>query len=102
MAIRSVLWTLPLILLIAGASLLLSNSITRPIAAITEAMRRLSGGDLSVQIPGVGGKDEIGHMADATEVFRESMISSRNLSAEQAKEQQVREERARRLRILFV
>ena len=97
MAIRSVLWTMPLILLIAGASLYLSNSITRPIAAITEAMRRLSGGDLTVQIPGVGGKDEIGHMADATEVFRESMISSRTLSAEQAKEQQVREERAKRI-----
>ena len=91
------LWIVPLIALIGAAAFVLSNSITRPIAAITEAMRRLSGGDLTVQIPGVGGKDEIGHMADATEVFRESMISSRTLSAEQAKEQQVREERAKRI-----
>jgi methyl-accepting chemotaxis protein len=91
------LWVIPLIALIGAAAFMLSNSITRPIAAITDAMRRLSSGDLTVQIPGVGGKDEIGHMADATEVFRESMINSRDLSAEQAKEQQVREERARRI-----
>ncbi|MHC5653417.1 methyl-accepting chemotaxis protein [Stappia sp. ICDLI1TA098] len=96
-AIKTVLWVVPLILLIAGAALYLANSISRPIAAITDAMRHLAEGDLSVAVPGAGRKDEIGQMADATEIFRDGMLRAQDLSASQVQEQRIREDRARRI-----
>ena len=95
--IATAAWVVPLILLIAGFALFLANSITRPIAAITDAMRHLAQGDLSVSVPGAGRKDEIGQMADATEVFRDGMLRAQDLSVAQIEEQRVREERARRI-----
>jgi methyl-accepting chemotaxis protein len=95
--IATALWVVPLVVLIAGIGLFLANSITRPIAAITDAMRHLAEGDLSHPVPGVGRKDEIGQMADATEVFRDGMLRAQDLSAAQIDEQRLREERARRI-----
>ncbi|WP_428697025.1 methyl-accepting chemotaxis protein [Stappia sp.] len=95
--IATAAWVVPLILLIAGFALFLANSITRPIAAITDAMRHLAQGDLSVSVPGAGRKDEIGQMADATEVFRDGMLRAQDLSVAQIEEQRTREERARRI-----
>jgi methyl-accepting chemotaxis protein len=95
--ISTALWVVPLILLIAGAALYLANSISRPIAAITDAMRHLAEGDLSVAVPGAGRKDEIGQMADATEIFRDGMLRAQDLSASQVQEQRIREDRARRI-----
>ncbi|WP_186394234.1 MULTISPECIES: methyl-accepting chemotaxis protein [unclassified Stappia] len=95
--LTSALWILPLIALIGVAALLLANSISRPIAAITEAMRHLAQGDLSVSVPGAGRKDEIGKMADATEVFRDGMLRAQDLSSAQVEEQRAREQRAQRI-----
>ncbi|WP_367192444.1 methyl-accepting chemotaxis protein [Amorphus sp. 3PC139-8] len=96
-AINTLMWTVPLFLLIAGGALFLSNSITRPIASITAALGRLANGDMDAAIPGAGRHDEIGQMASTAEVFRESMIEARTLSEAQAAEQKVREERALRI-----
>ncbi len=49
---------------------LLSRSIVTPIARMTGAMRRLAEGDVAVEIPGLGRRDEIGAMAKALEVFK--------------------------------
>ncbi|WP_067333727.1 methyl-accepting chemotaxis protein [Stappia indica] len=95
--LTSALWILPLTALIGVAAFLLANSISRPIAAITDAMRHLADGDLSVSVPGAGRKDEIGQMADATEVFRDGMLRAQDLSASQIQEQRVREQRAQRI-----
>ncbi|MGI9488688.1 MAG: ATP-binding protein [Geminicoccaceae bacterium] len=46
------------------------TSLIRPIAFITETMTKLAKGDLSVPIPGVKRRDEIGEMARALEVFK--------------------------------
>jgi len=56
--------------------------VSAPIGAMTEAMRRLSDHDLTVAIPHAGRSDEIGGMARAVEVFRESMVRADTLSAE--------------------
>ena len=47
------------------------------------AMRALAGGDKAVEIPGVGRKDEIGQMADTVQVFKDNMIETERLRAEQ-------------------
>jgi methyl-accepting chemotaxis protein len=60
-----------------------ARGIVRPITGMTAAMGRLAGGDTSAEIPGQGGKDEIGEMATAVDVFKQNMIRANALAAEQ-------------------
>jgi methyl-accepting chemotaxis protein len=91
----SLIWLIPLCLMILASSIVLVRSITRPLAAFTDALRRLAGGDMSVAIPGLGRHDEIGRMAAAAAIFRDSMLKEQALTAERLTEQAKREERAR-------
>jgi len=72
-------------ILIAAALLafLLGRGMSRPLAAITAIMNRLSSGDTDVTIPGGDRKDELGTMAGAVDVFRRNMIEARLLREEQ-------------------
>ena len=49
---------------------LIGRGISRPVVRMCAAMRALAGGDKTVEIPGVGRKDEIGQMADTVAVFK--------------------------------
>jgi methyl-accepting chemotaxis protein len=64
--------------------LAIARGITRPIAAMTGAMRKLADGDVTVEVPGVGRKDEIGDLAGAALVFKENLIANERLRAEHA------------------
>ncbi len=74
---------------------LLSNAIAAPVTAMTAAMRRLAGGDNTVDVPAVGRKDEIGGMAAAVLTFKEAALEKirlEGLSAEQrAEAERIRE-----------
>ena len=73
-------------ILCAGAlGWLLSNVIARPITNMTSVMGRLAAGDTSVQIPGTGRTDEIGSMAAAVNVFRDTAIAEEKFKAEKAR-----------------
>jgi methyl-accepting chemotaxis protein len=61
----------------------LGRSLSRPIVLITATMNRLSSGDTAVTIPGGERHDELGTMATAVEVFKDSMIETDRLRAEQ-------------------
>jgi len=68
--------------ILAGAALLaflLGRGLSRPLAAITAVMNRLSSGDTDVTILGSDRKDELGTMAVALDVFRRNMIEARTL-----------------------
>jgi methyl-accepting chemotaxis protein len=80
-----------------GMGWLLTAGIAGPITRMTEVMKRLAAGDKSVEIAGVGRKDEIGAMADAVQVFKDTAIAADRLAAEQAEAQAVRERRAQKL-----
>jgi methyl-accepting chemotaxis protein len=70
------------LVILAGAALLaflLGRGMSRPLAAITGVMNRLSSGDTDVTIPGGDRKDELGTMAVAVDVFRRSMIEAGSL-----------------------
>ncbi len=71
------------------------QTIARPIIAMTDAMRRLAGHDVAVAIPAVGRPDEIGAMAQAVQVFKDTMIAGDQLAAQQAQEHEARDRRAR-------
>jgi PAS domain S-box-containing protein len=53
---------------------LLTRGIAVPIARMTAAMTALAKGNTSVEVPGARRPDEIGAMASAVDVFRDSMI----------------------------
>jgi methyl-accepting chemotaxis protein len=85
--------------ILAGAVLLaflLGRGLSRPLAAITAVMNRLSSGDIEVTIPGGERKDELGTMAVAVDVFRRSMIEARGMreTQEASKLQVEREKKA--------
>src|ERR1700726_771856 len=72
--------------ILTGAVLLaflLGRGMSRPLAAITLVMNRLSGGDTDVTIPGGDRTDELGTMAKAVDVFRQGMIEARTLRESQ-------------------
>lgn len=69
----------------------------RLLRQMTSTMHQLATGDLSVTIPGVGQSDEIGDMAAAVQVFKNNMITTNRLTAEQAAEQSAKVQRAQRL-----
>ncbi len=57
-------------LVLVGSWLMSFVTIARPIRALTVAMDKLAGGDLSVVLPGLGRKDEVGGVAAAVEKFK--------------------------------
>ncbi|MEJ8310474.1 HAMP domain-containing methyl-accepting chemotaxis protein [Agrobacterium larrymoorei] len=65
-----------------GAAVFGNRYIARPLVQMTAVMRRLSSGDTQIDIPGRRRKDEIGSMADAVEIFRQSAIENRRLEGE--------------------
>ena len=74
-----------LLLLSILASVALSiGQIARPIARMTEAMRRLSRNEMEITLPGLGQRDEIGAMAAAVQVFKENALERAKLEADAA------------------
>ncbi|WP_375452399.1 methyl-accepting chemotaxis protein [uncultured Devosia sp.] len=62
-------------ILLVGAALLsfgFARSVSRPISRLTGTMEALAQGDLNVAVHGADGRDELGAMARAVEVFREN------------------------------
>jgi methyl-accepting chemotaxis protein len=76
-----------------GIAFLIGRGIVRPLAAMTNAMRRLSGGDHETAIPARENTDEIGDMARAVEVFRQNAIERERLAEEQEAARAARERR---------
>jgi methyl-accepting chemotaxis protein len=54
-----------------------------PLRALAEVMRRMAAGDLGMDIPGRGRRDEVGRMAEAVEVFRTQGAEAVRLRAQQ-------------------
>ncbi len=56
--------------------------VTRPISALTRAMTVVADGDLTVAIPGAARHDEIGAMAQALLVFKDSLARTRRMESD--------------------
>jgi methyl-accepting chemotaxis protein len=80
-------------LLVALFGWLVGGGVSRPVIGMTNAMRALAGGNKTIDIPGAGRADEVGHMAAAVQVFKENMIKADALAAEQKTEQARKEKR---------
>ena len=69
----------------------------RPLRRLTETVRRLASNDLTVEVAGVGRRDEIGAIANAVQVFKDNMIMATRVAADQDAERTVKEQRAVKL-----
>ncbi|WP_288429902.1 methyl-accepting chemotaxis protein [uncultured Agrobacterium sp.] len=73
-----------LVLLMIVSAFFGRKAIAAPISLITDCMRTLAGGDLTVAIPHAENKDEIGDMARAVLVFKQNALKVRDLNAQEA------------------
>jgi methyl-accepting chemotaxis protein len=77
--------------------IVLARGLGRPIAAMTDVMRQLAGGDTAVSVPEIGRKDEIGAMAAAVEVFRSNAVANARLEQQSVEQRELSDaERAKR------
>ncbi len=83
-------------------SLYVGRNILRRIGLLQRSMQLLSGGDLDSEVYQSTHKDEIADMANALQVFRESMLQARALSADQDKDRIGKAERASRIQARIV
>ncbi|MGI9419236.1 MAG: ATP-binding protein [Geminicoccaceae bacterium] len=89
-AVRSSDWTLALsllgvataLILGAWAAVVIRNRIIMPLMTITETMRQMSAGELTLAVPGHERRDELGAMARALEVFRRNSLEAQRLAKE--------------------
>jgi methyl-accepting chemotaxis protein len=98
----SIITSAVITLFITGSLVVLLQIMSiRPIASVKETMALLASGDLTVDIPFIDKVDEIGQMAQAVQVFKDSAIEKEQLEAEQAaKEKQAEEEKREAMRQL--
>jgi len=69
-------------LLIMFISSVMGRSVTGPIKQLTDAFHSLANGDLNTQIPRIKSKDEMGQLAQAAEVFKQTNMNTRKLLKE--------------------
>ncbi|MFC7051164.1 methyl-accepting chemotaxis protein [Hansschlegelia quercus] len=87
-----------LVVVSAGAlalALWLARNLGRPIGALNRTMVTLANGEYSVAAPHTDRQDEIGAMARSVEVFRQALIETEQMRADQAAQQAARERRAK-------
>jgi methyl-accepting chemotaxis protein len=82
--------------------LYVGRSILRRLGSLQRSMQLLSDGDLESEIYHSTHRDEIASMANALQIFRESMIEARTLGAEQDRHRTAKAERTARIEARIV
>ncbi|MGA9013001.1 MAG: CHASE3 domain-containing protein [Acetobacteraceae bacterium] len=78
----------------------MTRGIRGPIAGMCLVMARLAEGDTSVEVVGVGRKDEVGAMAAAVQVFKENRMTADRIAKEQATENEAKARRSQQVESL--
>jgi methyl-accepting chemotaxis protein len=87
--------------MVLGAGFLIGRSVSKPLTAMTSAMKELANGNFAIVLPGLGRRDEVGDIAQAVETFKikseqkasdeaEARIRQDQLIAQQRKADMVR------------
>jgi methyl-accepting chemotaxis protein len=80
--------------LAAGALLLATRTVLKPLERLRAALATLSAGELAAPVPGTERHDELGAMAQSIEGFRRAALDKQRLEAEQAEARIRQEQRA--------
>ena len=65
-----------------GAYFAIAAWVSNPLTRLRDAMARLSGGDLTAEVPEMGRKDEVGQMAGAVMVFKQAGLEKQRVEEE--------------------
>ena len=82
---------------LALAAFVVIGFITRPLAAMTQAMLKVANGDTTVEVPALGQRDEVGKLAGALETFKANAIETDRLRVEQERAKAREQERQKDL-----
>ena len=75
---------------------MVGRHVISPIAKLTTVTIAISAGDLDVQVPSVGRRDEVGELANAVLVFRDAAVEKNRLEGQTAEQRREAEEERRR------
>lgn len=85
---------------VVALRLVVRRHLVSPLQSLTQAMTRLASGQLDVALPAHAGRDEVGEMIAAVEVWKSNAIRRRELMAQTEGDRKARELRAARVRTL--
>jgi methyl-accepting chemotaxis protein len=77
--------------------LIIARSIARPLSVITATIKRVADGADHVEVPHTERVDEIGALARAIQIFKESMDRNRNLNSQALQDAEARAERTKHI-----
>ena len=80
-----------------AAALSITRSISRGIDTVIRPMRALAAGDLSAEVPALGGRTEIGLIAEVLQVFKTALIEKRQADEAAARDTDAKTARGRKL-----
>jgi methyl-accepting chemotaxis protein len=89
------------ILAVLGVRWSLNRIIANPIRDMTQRMGQLAQGDITVEIPALERRDEVGDIARAVEIFKDNTIAKGKMEDEAHRSATSREARMRRLEDLI-
>ena len=84
---------------IGAVAWMITRCVVKPLARLEGSMKGLASGNLDLDVPGIGRRDEVGAMADAVQVFKLNALHARAMERErdEARERRmVEDERVRR------
>jgi len=93
---------LSLIIVAISALWLSTKKIITPLTMLVRVMERLANNDLTVKIPGIDRKDEIGIMARTVEIFKVNATERRRMEEREKQDFEQREARAQAINALTV
>jgi len=83
---------LVVVILALGASYIVGRDIALPLNKMTRSMSLLASGALDTDVRGTRRGDEIGHMADAVQVFKDNMIKNEELRLAKEQDEEIKEQ----------
>jgi methyl-accepting chemotaxis protein len=98
--ILTALAELALLGLLAGSTLVLRRRMVAPLGQLTAVVTSLAAGQHDIAVPAIGRQDEIGQMAGAIDTLRQNAVAAAGLAAENARAQEARQLRVRRIEAL--
>ncbi|MBI5318815.1 methyl-accepting chemotaxis protein [Bradyrhizobium sp.] len=85
------------LLVVVIGVLIIARSIARPLSVITDTIKRVADGEDNVEVPHTARGDEIGSLARAIQIFKESMERNRRLNSQVIEDSKARDERTRHI-----
>jgi methyl-accepting chemotaxis protein len=78
-----------------GCAIMVLLQVTRPLMALSGAMRELSNGNFDIALPGLGCRNEVGDIAEAIELFKVKAAEKAQLETEEKRAEEARRAEAR-------